>query len=413
MNTEILSLLLIEALIINIVIYFLTKNIKLSILYIFSLLATLSLYSYFSSSIIENKESLFFPDEFYYNKYAVEIIKYGFDISNLREVTGTTNYSMFVYVALHYLIAEDKLLVVVSNSNLLILTAAFMYKIIYLMFNKRRYAYYAFILIAFNPFSIFWSIFLVKDTYLMFLVILILYLTMRPLNFKRILPIALILLSLYLVLLTRFYFAGIIITILLISVLYSSKYSKKIILPVLAIISIYFIYTSYLSIIGDYIVRSSHVASEAGYSTSLVSITNPITYFISFFHFIFAPSPFNLNGDGKYLIYGQILWYLMIPLVVLGYLKTKSNRATFYSMDCDKTKLQFSFFYKSFPTIVILATTLMPAINEPRHRLVLLPFFIVFFINGLVYESKQKKLLLLIIFAEVILIAIMEYIRSK
>ena len=125
-----------------------------------------SLFRYFYAST----EGLITPDEFYYfefSKYLAQEWKNGnlFKLQDIQHAVYTRNYGFHIYSALHFLIFEDKLFIVISNIFLDIISSLIIYKFLSENLDE-KFSKLAFILFIFNPHQIYWSTFILKDTLL-------------------------------------------------------------------------------------------------------------------------------------------------------------------------------------------------------------------------------------------------------
>jgi hypothetical protein len=139
------------------------------------------------------------------------------------------------------------------------------------------------------------------------------------------------------------------------------------------------IHTSYQT----YTTRSFEIAQDTEYSTQHISGYGPKSLLFSSMHALFAPSPLNLEGDGKYLVIGTLFWYLLIPYFIIGTLiLIKSRRLGMTNL-----------LLVLFPLIMLTIMILMPAINEPRHRLVAIPCITVLAALGISLNYPYKQLI--------------------
>jgi hypothetical protein len=344
------------------------------------------------------------PDEFYYFDYSGDITDAWMSglflsLDDIHNMVGTRNYGYHIYDALHFMILEDKLLPVISNIFLDILTSLIVFKFTVKNFGDKL-GKLAFLLIIFNPYLIYWSTFNLKDSLLTFLTALIIYTVDR--SKKKLLYVFVITLLMILLASLRFYLTFIFVFLLvaMTSLNKEFKFHYRFLIGftiVISVLLLYFytplkdtfhelmsegIHTSYQS----YTTRSFEVAQDTDYTTQHISGHDPKSLVFSSMHALFAPSPLNLEGDGKYLVLGTLFWYFLIPYSIIGTLiLIKSRRLGMINL-----------LLVLFPLIMLTIMILMPAINEPRHRLVALPCVTILAALGIASKYRYKNAIVFI-----------------
>lgn len=346
------------------------------------------------------------PDEFYYFNNAKDIAdawKSGVFLSldEIYNLVGTRNYGYHIYDALHFLILEEKLLPVISNIFLNILTALIIFKFTLKNFGNKS-AKLVFLLLIFNPFLIYWSTFNLKDTVLAFLIALFLYTASNAK--KNILYIVSIILLLVLISTLRFYLAFILIGIMAIINLLDKEYKieYRLVLGIAIAVSIATLYfytplqDTFNELVSEGVVQTYHtystrsfaIAQTTDFSTKFIRGHDPKSMLISSLHALLAPSPLNLSGSGKYLIFGSLFWYFLLPYYVLGtliFLKSKKLRL-------------YNLLLWLFPLAMLSVMVMLPAINEPRHRVVIYPYVTVLIAVGIYSKFRNKYLIIATIY---------------
>ena len=369
-----------------------------------AILARLAVAVYFRI-VFAGSQGLFFPDEFYYYYNALNISEAWersiyLSISDIYDLVRTRNYGFHIYNALHYVIFEDKILTVISNIFFDVLAALLIYRMAFKSFGRET-ARLSFVLIALNPYNIYYSAFLVKDILLAFLIVLFFYIVQdynrRHSSFSLLFAI----MSLLAISSVRFYLIFILVPIVGVYFLVNREYVliKKLAIGTVILFSIGLLYfysplrvtfdegmsAGWFNTFQSYSARSIEHAQSKSYSSRHIAGYDIKSLSISFSHFLLAPSPFNWSGDGKYQFLGVIYWYFLFPYFVVGNI----------IFILDKTIRKREVMIWLLPLVIITIIMLMPAINEPRHRIMMMPFATIIASIGFTRHIKHKKLIIL------------------
>ncbi len=354
------------------------------------------------------------PDEFYYYDYSKEIADFWksgvfLSLNEIHSLTSTRNYGFHLYDALHFLLLEDKLVPVISNIFLDIFTSLLIFRFALNNFG-RKLANVSFFILIFNPYMIYWSTFNLKDTLLTFLTALLIY-TLGKVK-KSTLSMALLIAILVLFATIRFYMTFMFVILLgglvLLNSEYKIKYKLFIGTTAVAAVLILYLYTpldnTLKELMSDgvgqtvhaYSTRSFDIAQDLDYSTQHIKGYGPKSLLISTSHALLAPSPFNWEGGGKYLFPGTIFWYLLLPYYFVG---------TLIFIKSSYLRFRYLLLWL-FPLFMITVMIFMPAINEPRHRLVIFPYAAVLASAGIYYKYRYKKAIVIITYLIIVCVLI-------
>ncbi|MEM3433201.1 MAG: hypothetical protein QXP27_03390 [Candidatus Methanomethyliaceae archaeon] len=341
----------------------------------------------------------YYPDERFYIDGGLQIANLLCsgewpNFSEVQRLAGTRNAGFHYFVASHFLVLPDRMLPVLSLIGLSAMAAVFAARIGNVLFGEtvaRRTLWFQLA----NPGVLYWSSFVLKDVLIGFLVVSVVTFYYRVSSRFNLL-VLLVMLSLLSALLTlRFYMFFVLLSVLVVAFAINrlqNVYTRALTLVlVTAILGLSVVaspvlqerfgealeMTSWDAVLAQS-EKSTEIATKREGFFSRYQSLSPVVVVHSALHFLLAPSPLNLEGDGKYLVAGGLFWYAMLPYVSLG-LVTVMRR--------DWRRLLPVY---GVPLLLVLVTALNPAISEPRHRVMAYPLFAVLAAVGSLGSGKAR-----------------------
>ena len=339
-----------------------------------------------------------------YGVFSVDGQKYmqkGIEISNLwksgewpdyASMAGGAHYAYQIYDAIHFFLIGEKILYPeLTNCFLSIITAIIGYHIAYSVIANLRIARLTLLLIAFYPTTIYRSSINGKDTLMMFLVssAILTYISIR--SRPKVSKFLLLALIIFVMRPVREYITYVLIILISLDFIINVKIKKKkefyrFAFIIIIISGIIFI-AQYRNLFNIFIelfsgsLFTEMLSHGGGYADSLT--TSIHTYntreFIKYipltsFRFIMTPLPW--KATYKWIIPGQIVWFLLFPFFVYGIGQLIKNY----------TKKAFIIYSFIFACIVTYSFALI--VSDPRHRVQLIPLTMMASSIGLVNYNR-------------------------
>ena len=129
------------------------------------------------------------------------------------------------------------------------------------------------------------------------------------------------------------------------------------------------------------------------FSTRLITGYDIRSLVLSIGHFLLVPSPLNMSSAAISMLPGTLYWYYLMPYFVLG---------AFVFIKDSALRIPYLLFW-AFPIGIIIIMTLMPQINIPRHRIMLMPFVTI--LIAYVYNKRYSYKYVLLFLVWMIVIA--------
>jgi len=362
------------------------------------------------------------PDEFYYFNYAkdiAEVWKSGTFMSllDIQHYVGTRNFGYHIWTALHFLILPEKLLPVISNIFLDIITGI----IIFILLKNEtslKIGKIGFIFWSINPIPIFWAVFNLKDTLLTTIIVSMVFCFYQIIKQPRKLMYIFMWVFLSIFLMTlRFYIAFLLVLVFFFLFIFSSRIkivNRIFIITFILLLTTFLWYkftlsnkiTSWLlrerphNIIMEQYHKSVAKSLHSSYSFKVSNIGIK-SFLLTSIAFLLFPSPLNLKYifsftgrlSGILFLIGTFLWYGLLVYFFVGFVYLVKSRQKIYY-----------FFNVFFPLATIIIYGFLPTAVEPRHRLMIMPFIIILAAIGFLKKIPNKKLLIMLSFVLIILL---------
>lgn len=318
-----------------------------------------------------------FPDSFAYIKELDNIMRLeSIDFISVSHIVGSLHIGYHYLMLITYKLFGTRISLYLINILLFSISAILFYKVVLLDFGK-RIAYITSCAVLFSTNMFMFTSHILKDSLVLFLTMLIIYLyKTKPIKRAAIL----ILPCLVLLVMTRIYTGFSIFTALMIDILILNWRNFHLLTRVAAI--------SLLTITVSFFIQSAFYSKYIDISLSFASkfdIFNVLSSFpIAIFKIIFSPLPWNMfNNSSEYNILVVDSTFFMIASigVVLFIIKYISDRNL-------RTKMSF---YLIPLFIHALVLGLEYDGNSTRQRIAVFFFIILMFFVGFFYKKVEKK----------------------